>query len=300
MKTRLPALALCALLLPAAPTMAQPGPPAPTAAKVAPLRQIEDLGHNIYRFQNDNHYSVFIVGEKSVLLTDPINADAAAWLKAEIAKRFGALPVKYIVYSHNHPDHLSGGEVFAEDTTTIIAHAKAAEDLRRHRAPTAYPTLTFTDKLRIDFEGRDIELAYYGANNGLGSISLYVPDAKFLFVVDWIVLKRLPWREMYYYDLDGTIASLHQVLQLDFNTVAPGHSVTGNKDDVREFLAYLEALRTGVIDGMNAGKTREQLQQELRLPQFAHFAHYEEWLPLNIKGAYDQLERSSARFGQDK
>ena len=300
MKTYLAAAALCAFLFPLAPTAAQADPAPAPAAKPAAVRDIQHLGHNIYRFQNDNHYSVFILGKQSVLLTDPINADAATWLKSEINKRFGARTVKYVVYSHNHPDHVSGGDVFADAGTVIIAHEKAAQDLRRHHAPTAYPTLTFNDKLHIDFEGRDIQLAYYGPNNGLGSISLYVPDAKFLFVVDWIVLKRLPWREMYYYDLDGTIASLQQVLQLDFTLVSPGHSVTGSKEDVREFLSYLEALRSGVIDGMNAGKTREQIQQELRLPQFAHYAHYEEWLPLNIKGAYDQLERSSARFGQDK
>lgn len=263
-------------------------------------RSITDLGKGIYRFQNDTHYSVFIVGRHSVLMTDPINADAARWLKAAIRERFGALPVQYLVYSHNHGDHVFGGEVWKEPQTRVIAHDQAAADLARNHAPTALPDLRFSDRMTLDFEGREIRLRYHGVNNGAGNISMYVPDAKFLFVVDWIVLKRLPWMELYYYNLDGMIASLHEALAIDFELVAPGHGVVGNKADVREFLAYLEDLRGAVLDGMNAGKPLAQLQKEIRLERYASYAKYREWLPLNIKGAYEQLAQTSGRFGQEK
>lgn len=265
-----------------------------------PERAIIDLGKGIYRFQNGPAYSTFIVGKEGLLMTDPINAEAATWLRAEIDRRFGKLPVRYLVYSHNHPDHVSGGEVFRDPGTVIISQELAAEDILRNKLPTAAPTITFSDRFTINFEGRPVELAYYGPNNGHGSISLYVPDAKFLFVVDWIVLKRLPWKELYYYDLDGTIASIHKVLELDFDLIAPGHNVVGNKNDVREALTYLESLRAAVMQGMNEGKTVAQMQKEIRFPAYAGYAQYEAWLPLNIKGAYDQLERVSARYGQEK
>lgn len=274
-------------------------PLAPAMAKEV-QRNITDLGHNIYRFQNDMHYSVFIVGKESVLLTDPINADAATWLRKEIRNRWGNLPVKYVIYSHNHLDHIGGGEVFRDKETHIVAHELAAQDIRRNQMPTAFPDTTFSDRLRLDFEGRAIDLQYYGPNNGAGNISLYVPDAKFLFVVDWVILKRLPFREMYYYDLEGSIASLKKVLQLDFDLVAPGHSVVGNKNDVRDNLAYLEDLRNAVLKGMNDGKSLEQVQREIKLDKYKHFANYEQWLPLNIKGAYEQLTRLSGRYGQEK
>lgn len=274
--------------------------PVATVGAADVTRSITDLGKNIYRFQNDSHYSVFIVGKNSVLMTDPINADAARWLKAEIGKRFGPLPVQYLVYSHNHGDHVYGGEVLKAPGTTVIAHEKAANDLRRNRAPTAMPDTTFSDQMAFDFEGRTIQLRYHGPNNGAGSISLYVPDAKFLFVVDWIVLKRLPWMELYYYNLDGMIDSLHEALALDFELVAPGHGVVGSKADVREFLAYLEDLRGAVLAGMNQGKSLAQLQKDIRLDKYAAYAKYHEWLPLNVKGAYEQLAQTSGRFGQDK
>ncbi|MDQ7968299.1 MAG: MBL fold metallo-hydrolase [Oxalicibacterium faecigallinarum] len=274
--------------------------PASSAIAQDTKRSITDLGNNIYRFQDNMHYSVFIVGKQGLLMTDPISSDAATWLRKEIRQRFGDLPIKYVIYSHNHLDHVAGGEVFRDAGTLFIAHEKAAEDLKRNRAQTVIPTTTFSDRMEIDFEGRRIALQYYGPNNGAGNISMYVTDAKFLFVVDWIILKRLPFKEMYYYDFEGSIASLKQVLQVDFDKVAPGHSVVGTKNDVRENLAYLEDLRDAVLKGMNEGRTLEQMQREIKLPRYAAFANYEEWLPLNIKGAYEQLARVSGRYGQEK
>lgn len=273
--------------------------PMPANANEESSREITELGDNIYRFRDNKHFSIFIVGKSSVLLTDPINQDAAVWLRREIERRFGKRRIAYVIYSHNHWDHVSGGEAFADDGTQFIAHELAAGDLKRNQAPTRIPNVTFSDRLTLDFEGRTIELTYYGPNNGAGNISLYVPDAKFLFVVDWIVLKRLPWREMYHYDLDGMIASLREVLKLDFKLVSPGHSVTGTKADVADFLTYLTALRAGVLKGMNEGKSFEEVQATLRFPAYKGYAMYDEWLKLNIKGAWDQLARTSGRFGQD-
>ncbi len=205
-----------------------------------------------------------------------------------------------LVYSHNHPDHIAGGEGLRDSETQVIAHSLAAEDIIRNRVATTSPNLSFTDQLTIQFEDRSVELRYYGVNNGAESIALFVPDAKFLYVVDWIVLKRLPWMELYYYNLDGMIASIRSVLQLDFAKVSPGHSVVGNKDDVREFLGYLEDLRSAVLKGRNEGKTLPELQKSIKLEKYSSFTKYSEWLPLNIKGAFDQIAQKSGRYGQDK
>ena len=55
-----------------------------------------------------------------IVLGDPINLEFARWLRTQIDERFKA-PVRYVVYSHSHYDHASGGEVFA-DTATFVAH----------------------------------------------------------------------------------------------------------------------------------------------------------------------------------
>ena len=73
--------------------------------------QIEPLGEGFYRFIDDRHRSVFMITDQGALVTDPMNHAAASWLNNEIKERFDT-PVRYVVYSHNHSDHIYGGEVF--------------------------------------------------------------------------------------------------------------------------------------------------------------------------------------------
>ena len=87
---------------------------APSLAQKAAKRSITKIAGDLYRVQNNFHFSALLVTPKGVIVTDPVNAEAAAWLKAEIATRFKQ-PVKYVIYSHDHRDHIAGGEVFASE-----------------------------------------------------------------------------------------------------------------------------------------------------------------------------------------
>jgi glyoxylase-like metal-dependent hydrolase (beta-lactamase superfamily II) len=87
----------------------------------APRRSIEPVSGSVYTAINNNHRTVFLVTPEGIILGDPINADFSRWLKAELAARF-KVPVKYVVYSHHHWDHASGGDVFA-DTARFVGHA---------------------------------------------------------------------------------------------------------------------------------------------------------------------------------
>ena len=102
------------------------------AQQQGPTRKITQIVGDLYRFQNNFHFSVFLVTPEGVIATDPINRPAAEWLKREINERFG-VPVKYVLYSHHHPDHVSGGDVFA-DTATFVGQENMLDDLASERA----------------------------------------------------------------------------------------------------------------------------------------------------------------------
>jgi glyoxylase-like metal-dependent hydrolase (beta-lactamase superfamily II) len=93
---------------------------APVAEVQGPTRSIVNIAGDLYRAQNDNHFTVFLVTEEGIIVSDPINRDFAEWLKAELAERF-EVPVRYVLYSHSDWDHASGGEAFA-DTAEFIGH----------------------------------------------------------------------------------------------------------------------------------------------------------------------------------
>lgn len=92
----------------------------PPAAQ-APRRSIEQITGSVYTATNNNHRTVFLVTPDGIILADPINTEFSRWLKAELAARF-KVPVRYVVYSHHHWDHASGGDVFA-DTARFVGHA---------------------------------------------------------------------------------------------------------------------------------------------------------------------------------
>ncbi len=163
-------------------------------AQQAPERSIIKITGDLYRFQNRFHYSVFLVTPAGIIATDPINADAARWLKGEIAKRFG-LPVKYLILSHDHADHSSGGEVFA-DTALVIAHENAKKTIIGEKRPTAVPNITFSDRMTIELGGKRVELIYVGRNHSDNSIVMRFPAARALFAVDFVPVKTLAFRRL--------------------------------------------------------------------------------------------------------
>jgi len=97
-------------------------------------RGIEHVAGDLYRAQNNQHFTVFLVTPEGIVVSDPINREFAEWLRGELERRY-EVPVRYVLYSHHHWDHASGGEVFA-DTAEFIGHESMAEALQLPPART--------------------------------------------------------------------------------------------------------------------------------------------------------------------
>ena len=74
-------------------------------------QEIGKLTGEIYYARMDDYVSVFMVTTEGIVLAEPIGTEMATWLKGELARRFN-VPVKYVIYSHSHWDHASGGAVY--------------------------------------------------------------------------------------------------------------------------------------------------------------------------------------------
>lgn len=95
-----------------------------------PMRAITNIRGDLYRVQDNQHYTVFLVTSEGIVLGDPINLAAATWLKDELAKRFPNRSVRYVLYSHHDFDHASGARVF-NDTAELIGHADFNAELKK-------------------------------------------------------------------------------------------------------------------------------------------------------------------------
>lgn len=258
-----------------------------------PADEITTLTNDVYLFRHQSHQNVFIVTSEGVIVTDPISPEAATWLKSEI-KKLTDQPVRYVIYSHHHSDHISGGSVFA-DTALFVSHQAAQPNILHAGDPaTPVPTLTFSDRMSISLGGKQIELIYTGKNHSDNSLVVLLPRDKLLFAVDFIPIETVAYRALPDSYPDDWIESLKQVEQLDFDMLVPGHGTIGRKEHVRLFREYLEALRFAVGEQLGNGASLEEAKQAVRLARYERWYGYADWLAENVEGMYRYLSSHSA------
>lgn len=274
-------LVVCCLLAQAPGTSAQPS---------TPDNEITKLADDVYLFRHKFHQSIFIITPKGVIVTDPISSDAATWLKAKI-KTFTEQPVRYVIYSHHHNDHITGGSVFAE-TALFISQAAARPKILEAADPlTPVPDLTFTDRMFIDLSGKRIELIYTGRNHSDNSLVVLLPQDRLLFAVDFIPVETVAYRALPDGYPDEWIDSLKQVEGLEFDTLVPGHGKIGKKEHVQQFRGYLEDLRAAVQEQVKKGASLEEAKKTVQLPKYEQWQRYTDWFPENVEGMYRYLSQ---------
>lgn len=265
-----------------------------SAQQSRPVDEISKLADDVYLYRHQSHQAIFIVTSKGVIVTDPISAEAATWLKAEI-KKLTDQPVRYVIYSHHHNDHITGGSIFAE-TVFFVSQQAARERLLKNADPDIpVPDLTFTDRMSIDLGGKHVELIYTGKNHSDNSLVVLLPQNKLLFAVDFIPVETVAYRRMQDSYPDEWIESLKQVESLEFDTLVPGHGKIGKKEHVQQFREYLEALRAAVREQIQKGASVEEAKQRIRLPKYERWYGYSDWFTENVEGMYRYLSQEQAK-----
>jgi glyoxylase-like metal-dependent hydrolase (beta-lactamase superfamily II) len=248
-------------------------------------RELTNVAGNVWRFQNKFHFSTVVVTSEGVVITDPINAEAAQWLEAEIAARFGK-PVTHMVYSHSHGDHASGGAVFA-DTATVIVQENAPDDL-----DGVVPDIRFSERMSFTSGAHAFELTYLGPGHGADMLAMVVRPENVAFVVDVVSPGRVAYRDFPGVDIAGLIEQTKVIEGLDFEIMSPGHSRLGNKADATESREYVEWLRAAVAAELNVGKSAEQVVESLDTSAYSGLMAYDMWGKLNVQGMARWLKES--------
>src|ERR1700688_3281714 len=107
---------------------------------------------NVYIFRNGNHQSMFVVTKDGVIATDPVayGRPTGGQQYVDEIKKVTDKPIKYLIYSHHHYDHIAGGKAFKDAGATIIAHKNVAPHLAPLKDPnTPMPDQSFGDKKSI-------------------------------------------------------------------------------------------------------------------------------------------------------
>src|SRR5207237_4976115 len=92
---------------------------------------------NVYIFRYQGHQSMFVVTSAGVIATDPIGLrrPQAVTTYIDEIKKVTKQPIKYVIYSHSHYDHIAGGKPFKDLGATFIAHKNAKSLLLARKNP---------------------------------------------------------------------------------------------------------------------------------------------------------------------
>ena len=250
-----------------------------------PTRKVSKVTGDVYLFQNNFHNSVFIVTTMGVVVTDPINADAAAWLKAEIEKLTDQ-PITHLVYSHSDADHASGGSAFG-DVSNVVVQKNAPDSI-----DGVVPTERFSEEMIFNFGGKSFELTYLGPGHSKDLVAIVIRPENVGFVVDAVASKRLFWRDFGNANVDDWANQVRNVEALDFEILVGGHGPVGVKSDVTDGRIYLEELRAAVLEGLQAGKSVDELAQTITMDKYKDWISYDQWRELNVRGMARYLQEA--------
>lgn len=207
----------------------------------------------------------FVIGSDGVLVVDSFaTPEAAERLLAEIRSRT-PLPVRFVVNTHFHGDHVGGNAAFAKAGATILAHENVRAWARREwdkdipserRArygAIRLPDVTFRDSTSVWLGSRRIEIFHRPGHSGSDSI-VRIPDARVVFGGDLVLKNSIA--NVSLARTDAWVATLDELLRDDPSAVfVPGHGDLARPLDVRLFRDYIRGLRLAVARARSEGKS---------------------------------------------
>jgi glyoxylase-like metal-dependent hydrolase (beta-lactamase superfamily II) len=251
---------------------------------------------NVYIFRYMGHQSMFIVTPKGVIATDPIaryRPQAATAYLDEI-KKVTDQPVKFLIYSHAHWDHIAGAKPFKDAGARIIAHknVKTRFEMLKKQGnlleSVLMPDETVDQKKTISLGGTTLELNYVGRNHSDSSLVMRLPKEKLIFLVDFIPIEGVQFRNIP--DNASPVEyeeSIKKVVAMDWERMIPGHPYAGGrlgtKKDAEDHLAYMQDLSAAVKKAAPEGKCIDTAMKEIKLPKYEKWGNYATFLPGNVE-----------------
>jgi glyoxylase-like metal-dependent hydrolase (beta-lactamase superfamily II) len=233
-----------------------------------------DLGHNTYRLEGQGGNITAIVGADGVILFDTQFLPLHDKIEAALAK-VTSEPVKYVIDSHYHNDHVNGNPAFAREGAMIIAQETVKPRILMREAglgageipppmdPVGLPTLEYKDRLNVSVGGRTVEVIHVPRAHTDGDSIVWIPDANVLATADLGGAQRgfinfdIPGGG----SIDGIIAGLDVAIGLanDQTKVVVGHGPLSTRADLVETRRVMALIRDRVLRMKLAGMSEDEV-----------------------------------------
>ena len=258
--------------------------PAARGLTDADFPRVQQLADGVYSYEQlrsagDERFttvSLFVVTSEGVLVADGQGSLAETRRLVETIATITPQPITHVVVCSDHGDHTAGNaafpdsaKVYAHPTSIAVLQASAARGAARARgraqtegqargagqqrgraatAPAPIPTEAVTDRTAIRLGGREIELLFLGRAHTGGDLSVYLPDAKVLFMSEAYLNRVFPAMRSAY--PSEWVEVLKRAEGMDVEIYVPGHGFVDPPPVLREELAtYRRAVEQVIAEG---------------------------------------------------
>src|SRR5882757_1243037 len=247
----------------------------------------------------------FIVGHDAVAVMDPGGSlSDGQRLRATIRKATN-LPIRFVVMSHVHPDHVFGAGAFVEDKPQFVGHAllptalaQRGEYYRTHleqilgpgkAGPVIAPTLLVKDQSQIDLGGRVLDITAHSNAHTDSDLTILDRQTGTLLLSDLLFVERVPSLDG---SLKGWLAVLAKLKTVGARRAVPGHGPTGVDWPYvsRDLERYLGTLQRETRQAIAKGVDIAQAAKTVALSERDKWKLFDDYNGHNVTRAYKELE----------
>jgi quinoprotein relay system zinc metallohydrolase 2 len=241
---------------------------------------------NIYEGSNigDIANLGFIIGDESIAVIDTGGSHQVGEALKLAIKKISKKPIKYVINTHVHQDHIFGNTAFISDETIIYGHFNLKKALQERGSQYIRQVSEAGDKVKgtriifphriiaetspdqvkklsneitIDLGNRKLLLTSHATAHTYSDASVFDLKTKTFFVGDLVSDERAP-------TMDGLVKNwikvLNEIEKVDFKIMVPGHGkIQKDNTALKKTRTYLQVLYDDVIDALKKDMPAEKV-----------------------------------------
>ena len=248
----------------------------------------------------------FIIGADAVAVIDPGGSfEEGAALRRAIVVRTDR-PIRYVILTHVHPDHIFGAAAFRDDRPAFVGHAKLAGALaqrgeyylRRLRSTLGeaargseivLPTLLVPDRLDLDLGGRHVLVRAHGPAHTDNDLTVFDESTRTFWLADLLFVDRIPVVDG---SIVGWLKELGELTAIAADRAVPGHGPASVRwpDAAEPERRYLEIVPRETRAAIKAGIGIADAYRDVAKPERGRWLLFDDYHARNVTASYKELE----------